>query len=126
MYTPFASKPLKTGEPLEIGVVMPPDETYEPLIRPFLGHKPRNFQWHITCAFEPGGIRDLETRFYIGLVDQKPVCNIMTVEYNGIGILGHVFTTVEHRRKGACRLVMAEQMTDFHRRHRGLCDDTTG
>lgn len=116
MYTPLAVKPLKTGEPLEIGVVLAPDETCAPLVKPLLGHKPGRFRWHIDCSFEPGRIQGLEPRYYLGLLDHRPICNIMTAEYEGMGILGHVFTVPEHRRKGACNLVMAEQMQDFRQR----------
>ena len=117
MYKPLTSVQLKTGEPLEIGVVLTPEPSYQSRVVPFLGHKPGNFQWHFECAFEPGRIEDLETRFYLGLLDGEPICNIMTVEYDGIGILGHVFTSPAHRRKGACRLVMTEQMADFKLRN---------
>jgi GNAT superfamily N-acetyltransferase len=96
--------------------VLAPDAAFAPLVRPLLGHKPSNFRWHIDAAFEPGRIRDLETRFYLGLLDGRPICNIMTVEYRGVGILGHVYTLPAHRRKGACQRVMAEQMADFTRR----------
>ncbi|MEE2710264.1 MAG: hypothetical protein VYA69_11775 [Gemmatimonadota bacterium] len=117
MFTPLKSTRLATGEPFEIGVVLTPEATFRSRVVPFLGHKPGNFQWHFECAFEPGRISDLETRFYLGLLDETPICNIMTVEYDGIGILGHVYTRPEHRRKGACRLVMTEQMADFGRRN---------
>lgn len=126
MYTPLAVKPLKTGEPLEIGVVFAPDEAYAPLIKPLLGHKPGSFRWHIDASFEPGRIQGLETRYYVGCLDRRPICNIMTVEYGGMGILGHVFTVPEHRRKGACHLVMAEQMEDFRRRGGKLLTLGTG
>jgi len=107
---------LKTGERLEIRVVLAPDAELEPLVKPFLGHKPSSYIWHMEAAFEPGRIDDLETRFYLGLLGGRPIANVMTVEYKGIGILGHVYTLPEHRRKGACALVMAEQMEDFRRR----------
>ena len=45
------------------------------------------------------------------------ITNIMTVEHQGIGILGHVFTMPEQRRKGACKGVMAYQMEDFQKRN---------
>ena len=41
----------------------------------------------------------------------------MTVEHEGVGILGHVFTLPEQRRKGACKGVMAYQMEDFRQRN---------
>ena len=112
MYTHLTNKKLSSGEPFEIGVVQTPDKAYETLIKTLLGHKPHNYQWHLDHAFADQ-IDGLETRFYLGLLNSEPICNIMTVEYMGIGILGHVYTFPAYRRKGACRLVMTEQMLDF-------------
>ena len=116
MYDRLDEVVLKTGEKMEIGVVRAPDDRWASLLLPLLNHKPLNYKWHLEKAFLPGGIENLETRFYIGLIDSRPISNIMTVEVNGIGILGHVYTVPEHRRKNACRLVMNEQMADFNRR----------
>jgi hypothetical protein len=115
MYNKLAETTLKTGEPMEVGVITAPDAAHAEEIQGFLVHKPGNFKWHIErCVVEP--LDALETRFYVGKVDGKIITNIMTVEHRGIGILGHVFTTPAQRRKGACKGVMAHQMEDFRRR----------
>lgn len=116
MYTQLSEKKLRSGESMEVGVVLAPDDRFADAVKPLLGHKPANFQRHLDEAFADR-ILGLETRFYLGLLNDRPICNIMTVEYNGVGILGHVFTTPDHRRKGACRLVMTEQMSDFKNRN---------
>jgi len=47
----------------------------------------------------------------------KVVSNVTTLEYQGICIVAHVLTQVSHRRKGICKLLMAEQMNDFKKRN---------
>ena len=44
----------------------------------------------------------------------------------GVGILGHVFTLPQQRRKGACKGVMAYQMADFRQRTGGALYLGTG
>ena len=116
MYTKLGEAILKTNERMEVGVITAPDESHANEIKQFLGHKPGNYKWHIErCVTER--LDALETRFYVGKVDGRVITNIMTVEYQGIGILGHVFTMPEQRRKGACKGVMAYQMEDFRQRN---------
>ena len=115
MYKQIAAKTLPTGENLEIGVVKAPDEEHQPLVRPVLSHKHDNEQWHLDQVFS-GRVESLETRFYLGLLENRAVCNIMVSEYGGTGIVSHVYTVPEHRRKGIARLVMTEQMADFNNR----------
>lgn len=125
MYTPIADRTLRTGETLEIGVVLAPNghapddhtpgDDHAPLVRPILAHKSSNEQWHLDEVFA-GRVAPLETRFYLGCLQDRSVCNIMVSEYDGIGILSHVYTVPEHRRKGIARLVMTEQMADFKAR----------
>lgn len=100
---------------MEIGVVLAPDNEHAEEIMRLLHHKGKPWLDHVKRALL-GEIQDLETRFYVGKVEGKLVGNIMTVEFNGTGILGHVFTLPEHRRKHVCSLIMAEQMEDFKRR----------
>lgn len=144
MYTPIAARTLRTGETLEIGVVLAPDDhapddhsrddhapddiapvvldplehvplDHAPLVRPILAHKSSNEQWHLDQVFA-GRVGPLRTRFYLGRLQDRSVCNIMVSEYDGIGILSHVYTEPAHRRKGIARLVMTEQMADFQAR----------
>ena len=146
MYTPITDKTLCTGETLEIGVVITPDDhapvdhalddhapddhapddhapdhdapddhapdDHAPLVRPILAHKSSNEQWHLDQVFA-GRVSPLQTRFYLGRLNEQPICNIMVSEYSGIGIVSHVYTAPDHRRKGIARLVMTEQMADF-------------
>ena len=116
MYEKLGNTVLKTGERMEVGMINVPDELHAEEIKKFLGHKPGNFKWHIErCVVE--SLDELETRFYVGKIDGNVVTNIMTVEHDGIGILGHVFTLPEQRRKGACRGTMVYQMEDFRQRN---------
>ncbi len=115
MYQQLAEVTLKSREQMEVGVICAPDEAFVGQIEPFLGHKGGYWNWHIErCMQEP--LDELETRFYIGQIDGQIISNIMTVEHRGVGILGHVFTSPDHRRKGACKGLMLHQMEDFRRR----------
>ena len=116
MYNKFADLKLKTGETMEVGVIIAPDEAHAEQIKPFLAHKGGGFKWHLErSVVEP--LDDLETRFYVGKVEGEITANIMIVEYQHVGILGHVFTTPTQRRKGACKAVMGFQMEDFRQRN---------
>ena len=115
MYTKLRDVKLKTGENMEVGVVLAPDDEYADKVKPFLDHKPGNFKWHIEQCFEDP-LDELETRYYIGQVNNEIACNIMIVEHGHIGILGHVFTNPDQRRKGACTAVINAQMEDFRER----------
>lgn len=115
MYIPLGTATLKTGQEMEIGVVQGPDHEYADRLREFLGHKPDSFKRHIALSLA-GPLEELETRFYIGRLGPSIITQVMTVEYAGVGLLGHVFTRPEHRRQGAYRAVMARQMEDFRRR----------
>lgn len=98
---------------MEIGVVQAPDDQYADRVKPFLEHKRGAHGWHIRRCFE-GELDKLETYFYIGQIENgEIIANIMTVEHLGVGILGHVFTKPEHRRKSACTNLMQSQMEHF-------------
>lgn len=116
MYEILGETTLKTDEVMEVGVINAPDQPHAEEIKKFLGHKPQFFDWHIErCVTE--SLDELETRFYVGKVDGDIITNIMTVEHDGIGILGHVYTLPDQRRKGACKGTMALQMEDFRQRN---------
>lgn len=114
MYTRMGEAVLKSCERMEIGVVLGPDPEWLPRVAPFLGHKNADDRAHIERSLE-GPLDRLETRFYLGIVDGEIACNVMVVGERGAGILGHVFTLPDHRRKGACRAVMERQMEDCRR-----------
>ena len=119
MYKKLASEVLRTGEEMEVGVVEAPDEGFGGPIASFLSHKPPEVRRHIDMSLE-GPLDLLETRFYIGRVGGKIIANVMTVEHNRTGILGHVYTEPGHRRRGACTGVLGALMDDFVGRGGGV------
>lgn len=121
MYEELGRERLRTGEWLRVGVVEGPDAEWLPRVAPFLGHKPDQYRHHIRAALE-GPLEGLETRFYVGTVDERLISQVMVVGDRRVGILGHVFTRPEERRKGACATILQHQM-DHSRRlgYRALC-----
>jgi hypothetical protein len=112
MYTQLGGEELKTGERMEVGVVTSPDAAWRDRIAPFLDHKGPEWRAHIVRALE-GPLDGLETLFYVGTLGDEIISQVMIVGSAGVGILGHVFTRPEQRRKGAYQLLMAHQMRDI-------------
>lgn len=115
MVRQLARVTLKTGERMRCLLVEEPEESWAADVQQLLVHKREHVQWHIAqCVAGP--LDALETRFYLGVIDGQAVGNIMTVEHGGIGILGHVFTRPDQRRKGIASRIMAALMQDFRER----------
>jgi GNAT superfamily N-acetyltransferase len=108
---------LKSGEQMEIVRVVPPESAWKDRILPFLGHKGQPWQWQMEIAFDQG-LEGAKQYYYEGVVDGQIVGNIMTIESMDppIGILGHVFTPPEQRRKGICSHLMEALTEDFRAR----------
>jgi hypothetical protein len=115
LYERLGEATLKSGERMEVGVILAPDPDWRDRIVPFLGHKGEPYASHIRRSNE-GPLDALETRFYIGHLDGQVISEVMIVGGRGAGILGHVYTLPEQRRKGAYQAVMAAQMADMPRR----------
>ncbi len=115
MYTELGTETLKSGELATIARVQAPDTDWGERIVPFLAHKERVTRWQIQETVM-GDLGRLESYYYIAHLDGEVISNIATWEYLGSGILGHVYTAPEHRRKGAAKAVMARQMEDFRNR----------
>lgn len=115
MVRELAEVTLKSGEVMQCLVVEEPEACWAADVQELLVHKREHVLWHIQRSIA-GPLDELETRFYLGVVNDEAVGNIMTVEYDGIGILGHVFTQPDHRRKGIASHIMAAQMRDFQER----------
>ncbi len=105
---------LKNGEQVEASVVKGPDTDWAPRIGPLLQHKGEPWNWQVAQVLERE--LDLEPYFYVLHRGDRPFANIMTIEANGVGIFGHVWTDPEDRRKGASSRLMALQMEDFAQR----------
>ncbi len=115
MIIKLGEEKLRSGEQLEILCVRAPEADIADQIKPFLGHKGSYYSGHVAAALADM-CDELETRFYVGLIDGVMVANIMTCEARGVGVFGHVHTREDHRRKGICAHVMRNQMDDFKAR----------
>ena len=112
MYERLAEAVLKSGQRMEIGVITAPDAEWRDRIVPFLGHKGEPYASHIQRSHE-GALDDLETRYYVGHLQGRVITQVMIAGARGAGILGHVYTLPEERRKGAYQALMAAQMADM-------------
>jgi hypothetical protein len=117
MYERLGESTLKSGEQMEIGVITAPDTDWRDRIVPFLGHKQEPYATHIRRSND-GPLDTLQTHYYVGHLAGEVISEVMIVGARGAGILGHVYTRPEHRRKGAYQAVMAAQMADMP--HRGF------
>ena len=114
MYEDLGRIKLKSGEEVEMGVVTGPDLEWAERIEALLAHKGEIWTWqNRTVLREETGI---EACFTILHRHGVPFANILTAELNGAGILGHVFTRPEDRRKGAASSLMPRQMAHFRER----------
>lgn len=103
---------LKTGERLRVAAVAAPAGRYAKAIRALLAHKGQPWLLHVDLANR--GLTDrLRTTYYVGFVGRDLAGNVMIVDDGRVGILGHVFTSPAHRRKGVCRELMAAALDGF-------------
>ena len=63
MYTKLSNAKLKTGEDIEIGLVLAPDQEHSDAIAKVLHHKGDPWLSHVSRALS-GDIKELETRLY--------------------------------------------------------------
>lgn len=103
---------LKTGETMQILMVKAPDRRYERRIVSFLSYGNELWRWHLNLAVR-GELDGLEARFYLGLLKGRIISNVSTWEHGSIGMVAHLFTAGNHRRKGACTALMKAQIQDF-------------
>jgi len=119
MYQQLGEACLKTGETVEIGLIVPPDAENAERLRSLLGHKGWEWVWQVELSLT-GKTDLLENRFYVARRGGEVVSNVCTFENAGVGILGHVWTPPTERRKGLCTAIFAEVMKDYRSRGGGL------
>ncbi|MFT5366237.1 MAG: GNAT superfamily N-acetyltransferase [Candidatus Latescibacterota bacterium] len=115
MYTPLDTVTLKNSESVELGLIKGPDADWAPRIDgDLLAHKGPTWRWgnHIMLTQDLG----IDALFYVLHRNGDPFANVMTIEYKGIGLLGHVYTKPEDRRKGAATLIFDVLMPHFRNR----------
>jgi len=110
---------------IEYALIDAPDPDSIALLSDILKHKGKVWIDHLNNAMI-GKYGELETRFYIAKSEGKIISTIMDTIYSGVGIVSHVYTRPEYRRRGICTKLMQYMMDDF--RNRGgymLVLDTT-
>ena len=126
MYQGLGDASLKDGETVEIGVFTPPVEReYRDSLHKLLGHKGWEWVWQIDLSLD-GRTDTLENRFYVARRGDALISNVCTFESKGVGLLGHVWTPPEERRKGLCTRIFEKLMDDFRARGGGLMVLGTG
>lgn len=105
---------LLTGETVAAAVVRAPDEAWADRIEPMLRHKGELWRWQNSEVLrqETG----LEARFFVLHREGVPFANLMVVETNGVGFLGHVWTESVDRGRGASSALMEMALEDFRKR----------
>lgn len=113
MVKTMAHATLKSGENMEILHVIAPEPDWTERVLTFLQHKGPVWLDPMRVALD-SGLDDLFMSDYLGVLDSGEVVgNISTFECAGVGILGHVFTPEEHRRKGICSFIINVLRDDF-------------
>jgi GNAT superfamily N-acetyltransferase len=105
---------LKNGETAQLRQIVAPEPGWRERCLPFLAHKGHTWMWAMETAFDdaqPG----MRTSFFVCLLDGEIVGNITTVEAlaRPVGMLQHVYTNPDHRRKGICQALMQVLVADF-------------
>ncbi|HUW55788.1 MAG TPA: GNAT family N-acetyltransferase [Planctomycetota bacterium] len=120
MYQSLGDARLKTGESVEIGVFTSPVAApFADQLNRLLGHKGWEWVWQIGRSVK-GETDELENRFYAARRGDEILSNVSTFEAGGVGILGHVWTPPEERRKGLCTAIFEVLMEDYRSRGGGL------
>ena len=115
MYRDLGAMTLKSGAPLRCGVVIGPDPEWHDRLVPFLGHKRPETREQIRRSLAES-LDDLETRYYVGCVEDRLITQVMIAVSRRVGILGHVYTLPECRRQGACVALFERMMDDVRAR----------
>jgi GNAT superfamily N-acetyltransferase len=114
MFKDLGEITLKTGEVVQAGVAVAPDQEWAERVTGLLSHKGDLWNWQNSQVLKADC--GIEARYYLAHRSGRPLANVMTAELAGVGILGHVYTVPEHRRKGAMGQLLRIQMADFRAR----------
>lgn len=112
MVTEFGIVTLKSNEQARLVHITAPEPSWTDRILPFLAHKGEPWMWPMKLALDEG-LPGVRMNFFVAMLDDQLAGNITTTEANGIGMLQHVYTNPDHRRKGICQLLMQAVTDDF-------------
>ena len=110
MYAGLGHVALTGGEQVEAGVVDGPDTRWAQRLEELLCHKGELWNWQNSRVLRTS--TGIASRFYVLHRRGIPFANAMTAELSGVGILAHVWTRPEDRRKRACSELMRVLMED--------------
>lgn len=114
MVTTLAKVTLKSGESMAVVKTTAPEPDWIDRLLPFLSHKGDSWLEPMRQAYSEG-LDALTMNDFLGVLDSGEIVgNVTTIEHLGVGVLQHVFTPPEHRRKGIASALF-----------RGLCGDFT-
>jgi GNAT superfamily N-acetyltransferase len=124
MYSPLGKVTLRSGEVVEAGVVIAPDSDWRERLQALLSHKEAIWKWQIeTLLREHVGAK---AYFYILHREGVPFSHVLTIESNGVGIVGHVWTKPEDRGQGGASHLFKHLMEHFRSRGGASLYLTTG
>ena len=106
---------LKSGEKMTVLKIVAPAPAWKERIVPFLAHKGEPWMWAVGEGLDHG-VEPATMNFFEGVLEDGTIAgNITTVESlePPLGLLQHVFTPEEHRRKGVCSALMTALTEDF-------------
>jgi hypothetical protein len=109
MYHFLANGKLTSGETVNFGYIEAPDLEWSDRLLSFLAHKAPDWRFHLERALA-GALDGLRTRFYIATMHDELISQVMISDARGCGILSHVFTAPQWRRRNAYRQLMTIQM----------------
>ncbi len=114
MYESFGNVQLKSGETVESCVVQGPDPEWAPRVIDLLGHKGTiwNEQNRQALTQDLG----IDVYYYLLQRDNVPFANILISEHGDVGLLSHVWTVPDDRRKGAASILMENAVSHFKQR----------
>lgn len=103
---------LKSGEQAQLVQIVTPEPAWTDRLLPFLAHKGEPWMWPMKLALDEG-IPGIRMNFFEVVLDGQIAGNITTVDAHGVGMLQHVFTNPDQRRKGICQVLMQALTEDF-------------
>lgn len=114
MLTELKTVYLKSHEEMTVARVSTPAPEWEERLVGFLEHKGEPWVSDLQVILSQQ-LAGLEVHFYVGMLAGAVVGTAMTTEATAprVGMVGHVFTAPEHRRKGICMALMEALTTDF-------------
>ena len=105
MYKVLGTVQIKSGERMEIGVIHAPDGERRERLSEFLIHKGPDWVPQVEAALA-GPLDSMLSLFFVGQIGGRLVCHTVVSGDRRVGILGHVYTRPEDRRKGAIKALL--------------------